>query len=322
MRVPIVLLFLLLQLPLCAQRQWGVNDSTSYAVGGDTVLHASRKQLYRTTAQGTFLLRDFTDAADPDRYIRDVDHWTSSDWYVLVGSRYIGAPTTLWRTTDAGANWHEDVTYLPAVEESSINQMTITVDGTAYLFNGYYESEVIRSADHGVTWTQWFESLIAHYYGILPCGSTAFIYGLEGDAFRPAMWQVPDTLWAESGIQFWSGCHNVVPWCHYAPFDVETVPGVVAHFEAVADSLCMTVAVSEGPVRNAPLQAVMGADGRSISLPGLDPRAVVSVLDAAGRPVRVQRQGDHLSIAHLAKGAYVVVATDERGTQQARFVRP
>ncbi|HEX2618151.1 MAG TPA: hypothetical protein VHL57_11455, partial [Flavobacteriales bacterium] len=116
---------------------------------------ASRTALYIATPEGTLLNRDFAVPGDPDQYIRDVDHWNADDWYVLVGSRYIGYPTTLWRTSDAGVNWYVDESFLPATEIVSINQMAIAPDGVAYLFNGYYRSEVLRSFDRGATWSRW-----------------------------------------------------------------------------------------------------------------------------------------------------------------------
>ena len=61
---------------LQAQRQWAVSDSTTYALGGDTLLIASRKQLYRSVSGVPTLLRDFTNAADKaahDRMVKLVD---------------------------------------------------------------------------------------------------------------------------------------------------------------------------------------------------------------------------------------------------------
>lgn len=321
MRASTLLLVFLSALDLCAQRQWEVNDSTSYSIGGDTVLIASRKKLYRQVSEGTVLLRDFTVLEDENYYIRDVDHWTSRDWYVIVGSRYIGHPTSLWRTTDAGATWSVDGSFLPATEEGSLNQMAITPDGIAYLFNGYYESEVLRSFDHGVTWSRWFQSLIAHYYGIIPCGNTAFIYGMVGDAFRPALWQVPDTLWEEEDIWFWSGCHNVIPECQYPPFGVLDYPEVVAHFEEVATELCMSVHVDGTERTPLALSLVMEPGEEWIRLTGIDPQKQVLMVDAIGRPVRAQREDDRINVGQLAAGVYCLLAHHSGTIGWARFMK-
>lgn len=306
--------------PATAQRQWGLSDSTSYAIGGDTSLIASRKQLYRALPNDTVLLRDFAVADEPDLYIRDVDHWSSTDWYVLVGSRYIGYPTVLYRTVDAGATWFEDTSYLSVVDASSINQMSITEDGGAYLFNGYYTSEVLRSFDGGGTWEPWFNSLIAHYYGIIPCGTTAFIFGMVGDGFQPAMWQVPDSLWTLEDIQFWSGCHNGgVAGCYYA----STTPyaEVVTEFQQVADLLCTALAI--GPVLNdvVSLRLYPNPATDVVMLEGIAQTDVITVTDLGGHTVPVHRTGRTLDVRNLVPGVYVVSAKGGASVARARFVR-
>ncbi|MBX2973189.1 MAG: hypothetical protein KF797_08805 [Flavobacteriales bacterium] len=323
MRYLLPFLLLPLTLELSAQRQWGVNDSTTYAIGGDTVLIASRKALHRALPGDTVLLRDFSVAEDEDLYIRDVDHWSASDWYVLVGSRYIGSQTTLWRTTDAGVTWSIDESFLPATEIVSVNQMAITPDGTAYLFNGYYQSEILRSSDRGVTWSRWLHSLIAHYYGIIPCGNTAFIYGMVGDGFRPALWQVPDTLWALTDIQFWSGCHNSgAPGCHNPPFPIQDYPDVVSYFEEFAAGLCLALPVEEGRDDFAAISLVLDPEGAAFRLTGLAAGDHVAVFDASGRSVQVGRSGDRFTLPGLAMGIYSVAVRTGDEIRHVRFFKP
>jgi hypothetical protein len=316
----VALLLLLAALPLQAQRQWGLSDSTHYAVGGDTTLIASRHLLYRALPGDTTLLWDFTDPQEPDHFIRDVDHWSASELYVLVGSRYIGNPTSLYRSTDAGATWQVDTSFFDAATElASLNQMAIVGD-TAYLFNGYYISEVLRSFDRGATWQNWFSSLIAHYYGIIPCGADAFLFGMVGDAFPPSMWQVPGTLWAQQAGFFISGCHNAnVPGCHYAP--TLYYAEVVAHFDSLANALCMaglpvgTVEASP-PIRLAPVPA----DDR-LTVHGLPPDATLRISDALGRPCAMDRQGNELDIATLPRGCYLLHVERATGASVHRFVK-
>ncbi|MBK7946071.1 MAG: T9SS type A sorting domain-containing protein [Flavobacteriales bacterium] len=294
--------------PALAQRQWGLSDSTSYAVGGDTVLIASRKKLYRALPNDTMIIRDFTDVADTNLYIRDVDHWSANDWYVLVGSRYIGYSTTLYRTQDAGSTWFEDVSYLPVVDQSSLNQMTIKEDGIAYLFNGYYDSAVLRSFDGGVTWEPWFQSLIAHYYGLLRCGNTAFVIGMEGDGFPPSMWQVPDSLWGMQGLtNYYSGCHNggiegcyyVIPWS--APY-----AQVVAEFQALAVQLCATLGTDMAMYLDSSVRLSPNPASEFFTLEGLSVNDIITVTAATGQVMRVPRNDTMLDVRGLAPGVYLV----------------
>lgn len=304
---------------LQAQRQWAVSDSTTYALGGDTLLIASRKQLYRSVSGVPTLLRDFTDAADPDQYIRDVDTWSSTEFHVVVGSRYIGGNTTLYHSTDGGATWAVDERFFDATEDVSINQMTIFGD-TAYLFNGYYTSEVLRSFDHGETWERWFQSLIAHYYGIIPCGSTAYIYGMVGDAFAPSMWQVPDTLWNTTDTFFWSGCHNGgTPGCYYSLNNAYAF--VVQHFDSIATALCST---STGQVDLPSQERVIVWPNPTqdlIHLQGMPMLAELRITDITGRPFPVVREGEALRISQLPAGAYLLHALTPQGSQTIRFTK-
>jgi hypothetical protein len=136
---------------------------------------------------------------------------------------------------------------------------------------------------------------------------------------------VPDTLWEQNldnDIWFYSGCHQGnTPGCYYPPDGVTSPSAIVTHFEAVANDLCMATAVPEHASHAGPLLILTEPDGSAIVLPGTDPRAVVQVIDAAGRPVRVQRQGDRVIIGHLATGTYSVVVSTTQGVRHGRFVR-
>lgn len=321
LRLPLFITFLLLAAwPLHAQRQWSLSDSTHYAVGGDTTLIASRHVLYRALPGDTVVLHDFTDPQEPEHFIRDVDHWSSSVFHVIVGSRYIGQNTTLFRSSDAGLTWQVDSSfYDAATEPPSLNQMTIVGD-TAYLFNGYYISEVLRSFDQGGTWQNWFTSLIAHYYGLIPCGSEAFIFGMVGDAFSPSMWQVPETLWNQQNTWFMSGCHNGgAPGCQYAP-SILYEP-VVQHFDSVANALCTAgLSVPMAPARPRVVVHPVPATDR-ITVSGADPGAALVVLDMTGRAWPVTRADNALFIGHLAPGVYLLATMDAPITALARFVK-
>ena len=304
---------------LHAQRQWAVSDSTAYPLGGDTTLIASRKQLYRSVGGTTTLLRDFTNANDPDQFIRDVDAWSSTEFHVVVGSRYIGGNTMLYHSIDGGASWAVDERFFDATEDASINQMAIIGD-TSYLFNGYYTSEVLRSFDHGETWERWFQSLIAHYYGIIPCGSTAFVYGMVGDAFAPSMWQVPDTLWDDTDTFFWSGCHNGgTPGCYYSLNNAYAF--VVQHFDSIADALCAaTTSIGTGAPDD-PVLAWPNPASDVLHVEGIGPLLDVRITDFTGRVFTAAPQGGSISIAQLTAGSYLLQAFSVHGSHTMRFVK-
>lgn len=313
-------LLLLLSLPCTAQRQWGLSDSTQYAVGGDTTLIASRHNLYRMVGEEVELIRDFTDALLPDHYIRDVDHWSSSAFYVIVGSRYIGHTTTLFSSSDAGLTWQVDESFFPAATETpSLNQMSI-VGETAYLFNGYYASEVLRSFDRGITWQNWFHSLIAHYYGIIPCGEDAFIFGMVGDGFSPSMWLVPDTLWAQQGIPFWSGCHNGgQPQCYYSLNNAYAA--VVSHFDSIATATCTNgLSVDDGKLAATFHLAPNPVTDRA-TIGGMAPDATLLLTDALGRSWPLQRAGNDLHLGHLAPGGYLLTVINGGDRSVLRFMK-
>lgn len=307
-------------LPLHAQRQWGLSDSTSYAVGGDTTLIAARHVLYRALPGDTTVLWDFTDAQEPDHFIRDVDHWSSSELYVLVGSRYIGHGTTLFKSIDAGATWQVDSSFFDAANEPpSLNQMSIVGD-TAYLFNGYYSSEVLRSFDHGDTWQNWFSSLIAHYYGIIPCGAEAFLFGMVGDAFPPSMWQVPDTLWQQQGGFFWSGCHNGnIPGCYYS-LDI-TYAAVVQHFDSIATSLCAAGLSLAEPEAAGDIRLVPNPATDQLTVVGLPARAALRVSDLLGRSWPVDHEGGRIELGALTPGRYQLLVLGPTGRTALPFVK-
>ena len=304
---------------LHAQRQWAVSDSAAYPLGGDTTLIASRKQLYRSVGGTTTLLRDFTNANDPDQFIRDVDAWSSTEFHVVVGSRYIGGNTMLYHSIDGGASWAVDERFFDATEDASINQMAIIGD-TSYLFNGYYTSEVLRSFDHGETWERWFQSLIAHYYGIIPCGSTAYIYGMVGDAFAPSMWQVPDTLWDDTDTFFWSGCHNGgTPGCYYSLNNAYAF--VVQHFDSIADALCAaTTSIGTGAPDD-PVLAWPNPASDVLHVEGIGPLLDVRITDFTGRVFTAAPQGGSISIAQLTAGSYLLQAFSVHGSHTMRFVK-
>jgi hypothetical protein len=82
------------------------------------------------------------------------------------------------------------------------------------LFDGYYESSLIRSFNGGQTWEMWLNSLVAHYFQLHRCNDTKwYLIGIPGDGFSSYSFPIPDSLWTKNGLEFMSGCHNGAPGC-------------------------------------------------------------------------------------------------------------
>jgi|JI8StandDraft_2_1071088.scaffolds.fasta_scaffold41300_2 hypothetical protein len=242
------------------QRWWGLNDSTQITLNADSTLIAGRKRLYlHTTVGGTLLVRDFSQS-DSDYYIRDLDVQRPGHWWVVVGSRYIGNDSKLFRSTNYGGQWVEDTAYFQAArftgffpEYSSLNQLSFLGSDTIIGTVGYYNSGLVYSINGGQSWNSWFENLIVHYQGILRCGDSTFIYGYPGDGFRAMMFGFPNALlFSSDSTGSWSNystnsyhpaCHNNRPGCIYPPFDSTTIPSIYAWFAAEVQRRCQMVSV-------------------------------------------------------------------------------
>jgi len=180
-----------------AQREFNVCDSTFYTFNSDTTIVAGKRQLYILSNSNLFPLFDFT-TTNPDEYIRDFDILKPNLWYTVVGSRYIGSPTQLYKSINQGQSWDLDTNHFNASNVAflspaflspaflrSINNVQHLGGDTIVMFMHYYESGIIYSTDAGTTWTKWFDNLITHYQGMLECDNKYYIFGYEGDAFRP-----------------------------------------------------------------------------------------------------------------------------------------
>jgi hypothetical protein len=171
---------------------------------------AGKRHLYKLTQQKLEIIRDFTVLGDTSMYIRDVDFADTSNGFVLVGSIYIGGSSLLYRTQNGGLDWILDTSYFGSSLYRSINQIQILKDGTYVLFDGYYESAVLRSNDKGKTWHLWLNSMIAHYFQLYECeNGPKYLIGLPGDGFSSYSFRIDDTLWNALGHkQFYHGCVN------------------------------------------------------------------------------------------------------------------
>lgn len=188
------LVFLFMQYVVTAQREYGICDSTTYVLNNDTSVVAGRTQLYLYTNNTLMPLFDFT-TSDTNQYIRDFDIVKPDLWYTIIGSRYIGSPTQLYKSQNRGLTWSIDTNHFQASNSQlnssqflrSINNLQHLNGDTLMMFMHYYEAGILYSTDLGQTWTKWFDNLISHYQGMFSCNNKYYIYGFEGDAFRAWM---------------------------------------------------------------------------------------------------------------------------------------
>ena len=252
------LIVILMHSSLFAQREYNVCDSTLYTLNIDTTIIAGKRNLYIKTNSIISPLYDFT-TSDSNQYIRDFDIVKPDLWFTVVGSRYIGGLTQLHRSNDRGQTWTIDTAHFSASNAQtvsfnflrSINNLQHLNGDTLIMFMHYYESGIIYSTNAGTTWTKWFDNLIAHYQGMLTCNDKYYIYGFEGDAFRPWMFGfdkhllfTPDTNGA------WNSFSNLSnhPMCSTANDTVNCVYastsntrcGQYTHFKNYIDSICLT----------------------------------------------------------------------------------
>ena len=309
-RVCIGLLLLLSPVTLLAQREYAVCDSTFHVLSVDSTLIAGRYALYLQTTTGTSLVLDFS-VPDPDQYIRDFDIVAPDPCFTLVGSRYIGRPTTLWRSDDRGNSWQVDSSFCAAARNTdpspnywnSVNQLQHFGTDTLTLFLGYYQSGVAYSLDGGASWTNWMQNLITHYHAIFQCDTTYYLFGLVGDAFRSWAFPIPHyKLFRNDSLvnfQVFGGtgdhpfCSNGDSSCFFVPGNLNRC-GQYHYMRDYIDSLCQLTTGIDGPdASDAKAPVVFPNPGYGfieISLPNAWIGAtIVTVLDPVGRPVLVER---------------------------------
>ena len=197
-----------------AQRDYYFRDSTIYPINNNFSFIAGKRILYKNQNGVITQLKDFSIQNDSTFYIRDVDFINQQKGYVLFGSMYIGVPSFLYLTTNGGLSFDLDTSYYKASLHKSINQVQFLDDNTIVLFDGYYESSLIRSFNGGQTWEMWLNSLVAHYFQLHRCYNTKwYLIGVPGDGFSSYSFPIPDSLWTKNGLEFTSGCHNGAPDC-------------------------------------------------------------------------------------------------------------
>jgi hypothetical protein len=243
----LMLSFVLLALTnLNSQRNYFVFDTTNYWVSSNLSLHASKYRLYETKSNTTQLLKDFK-SKDTNYYIRDVDFFDENHFLVLIGRKTIGFPTELFVTKDGGQTWALDTSFFSVSEHKSLNQVQVLGGDTLLLFDGYYQSDVLRSFDKGKTWQKWISSIIAHYFQVHYCQKTSryHMIGLPGDAITSVSFEIPDSIWKTINLNWYSGCHNAKPWCHRVLYgaNIWQTDFINAH-KMYIDSICEQISTS------------------------------------------------------------------------------
>lgn len=335
--------FFTLMLVLCccmahAQREFAVCDSTFYPFNADSTIIAGRYRLYMQTSSGINMLHNFA-TSDTDVYIRDFDMARPDKWYVVTGLRYIGGPTTLYRSDDRGQSWVTDTSFYPVMYTSwgarltyynSINQMQRLGQDTLVLFIGYYQSALVYSTNGGNSWQFWFENMIVHYQGLLECDNHYFLYSFEGDAFRPWMFPFhksllfsPDTgtAWSSFSNNLHATCSGTSnPRCIYGPTSISRCT-LYNYFVDTLASSCATLPagiVETKQTANALTIAPNPAtDNISIQWDG-EVLSAVRITDAFGRTFSPPGYLSHngvwrINTAQLPAGHYMIQAVSRYG---------
>lgn len=246
-----------------AQREFAVCDSTEYILNLDTTLVAGRYQLYLKSNNNIQSLYNFS-TSNPDYYIRDFDIVKPNLWYAVIGSRYIGSPTFLYKSIDKGISWNIDTNHYKASNKrflginflNSINNLQHLRGDTLLMFMHYYESGIMYSCDLGKTWTVWFSNLISHYQGMFECSDKYYIYGYTGDAFPASMFGFKkELLFSSDSGGKWNSfnnnsyhppCYNGADTfnCIFAQSNIGRC-GFYYYFKNKINSICSSVGINE-----------------------------------------------------------------------------
>jgi hypothetical protein len=331
MKKQLLFLFFLISSTCFSQRWFAINDSTSYSYQGIDIT-VGRNKVYRNLNNSLTLIRDFsTSNPNPSEdYIRDFDFIDEDSWFVLVGSRYIGGTTELYKTNDAGVTWQliipQAQIFGPWVGSDgiadSINQIQV-INNRIYLFDAYYISRVFYSDDFGLTWNHWFQGFWSHYYQIYACGNDLYLQGIKGDGFANYMIKIPDSFNGQVNLFPWpnlGSCHNGGSGCYYASSSL-TVPEVYNYFKNLVenticalnteDNVLMNVVVSPNPTSNL------------ITIDGITDLATfkIEVYDVLGQ-IKFQKSNvKEIDFSTLSSGIYFLKIIKDKEYKTFKIIR-
>ena len=223
---PLLFIILFLSPSLKAERLFGVNDSTVYAINPNLNYIASRHKFYVQLGNANpQLIKDFTSLC-PDTsvwYIADVDFWNAQHGYILLKQKFIGGVAFVYETVDSGITWilrddwapqlhYQDVdtaqnpfnhtNYLNGIniDYCNINQLQI-LDSVLYVFHGYYSSSIYTTTNNGNNWNLWFEVAPSFFFQIKKCNapiSDYYLIGWAGDGFGCRINVIPSDYFSNS----------------------------------------------------------------------------------------------------------------------------
>jgi hypothetical protein len=332
-----ILLMMAIQYPACAQREYGVCDSTFYTLNTDTTIIAGRHHLYLYSNNITETLYDFT-SANTHEYIRDFDIVTPDLWFTVVGLKYIGGPTRLYKSTNRGQNWSLDTNHHQAANSESlsqgflqsINNLQHLNGDTLVMFMHYYESGIIYSTDLGQNWTKWFDNLIAHYQGMFACNNKYYIFGYEGDAFPASMFGFDrNLLFTPDSTGMWNSfnsnshhppCYNGVDTaqCIYATNNL-TRCETYHFFKNTIDTLCLQVSTEDIAFRNAGVYPNPFRD--KIFIKGMSGDETYTITNLYGQAVWAGNHQEQYDFDYLKRGIYFLIICKDSARQVIKLVK-
>lgn len=332
-----LVLFFLLHNHCFAQREFGICDSTYYTLNADTTIVAGRHHLYLYSNNTLATLYDFS-SPDDREYIRDFDIIRPDLWYTVVGSRYIGGPTRLYKSTNRGQMWSLDTShhnaansgFLPPQFFQSINNLQHLNGDTLMMFMSYYESGIIYSTDLGLSWTKWFHNLISHYQGMLECNDKYYIFGYQGDAFRAFMFGFDKNLLLTSdSTGLWNSfnhlgyhppCYNGADTvrCIYAPHN-STRCESYHYFENKIDTLCS--ALSVGDIQPLVYRVFPNPFQSKITIEGATGTEHHSLTNIYGQTVWSGRFIEQQEFSWLTNGVYFLTISEGDYRQMIKLIK-
>lgn len=307
----LLLALILLNHPLFAQRNIrSGNDSTRYTISLNKTIIAGRHKLYLLTNDTPSLLYDFTVPSDTNLFIRDVDFVDDQKGYVIIGSRYIGNETWLYKTTDGGNTFVPDTSYFSEAIQKSLNQMQIVSNNHFLLFDGYYHSAVLRSVDAGNTWDRWIEDFMAHYFQVHVCANGKwYLNGLEGDGFPSYAMPIPDSLFALSRQNPFHNCFTEGGGdCVVLAYNLPYVQGdVLGYFTDTLQQLCgnsTTLKDTEPPYAQIKIWPNPGNDVMMLESPVLTALVVYNTLGLIVHQSTIQARYHQVKCQSWPDGVY------------------
>ena len=305
------ILIILFSQNVFAQRDYYFRDSTIYPINNNLSFIAGKRILYKNQNGIITKLKDFSIQDDSTFYIRDVDFINEQKVYVLLGSMYISNETFLYQTTNGGLSFDIDTSYYKASLYKSINQVQFLDNNTIALFDGYYESSVIRSFDGGKTWDRWLNSMVAHYFQLHRCNNIQwYLIGLPGDGFSSYSFPIPDSLWVKNGLEYTSGCHNGAPNCVrvFREGDQDRKTNFIAKQIDTLTKICGNMTVIQEPIKEKQISCYPNPVEEILNVSGIlnEPYSIVNLSGVEIESGLINELNYSINLQNLPSGLYML----------------